>query len=486
MYFPKEGNYMLENNEVVNIKVYNHKANKIISIPIEDIIKMIIPIQVPIDMHIELIKVQAIIIRTQIVRIAKIFGGQGCSKYTGCDICDDGHCFNIADESYLKEIWRDKYNEYMEKINKAVKDTEGLIITVKNKPIDPKYHSTCGGSTENSENVIGNEVVYLRKVLCDHCYNSPYWDRYKDMTVEEIEERLNINFPRLSSNLQCEIKGFIEDIIKDENGRVKSVKIGGKIYKGKDIMKILNLNSTRFSIAPVVIRFYTRGKGHGLGLCQYGGNQMAIEGYSYNDIINYYFTGIEIKKYEKPCINKPLSGKIIVIDPGHGGENSEDAIGPNGLREKDIVLNISKKLKKSLIELGAKVYLTREKDEYVSLVQRAKLGNEIRPNFFISIHLNSFPNSSIHGCEIYHYRNDKDSGSLGKAIMKCMVNNLNTVDRGVKIADFFLLREVSVSSIHLEVDYITNSEVEKKLSNQLYISRIADSIAEGIIEYYKY
>ncbi|EOD01706.1 stage II sporulation protein D [Caldisalinibacter kiritimatiensis] len=477
---------MFGNNSLVNIKVFAHKENKIMTKSIENLLKMIVPAQVPLSFHIELIKVQAIIARTQLVRQCRAFGGPGCSKYKDCDICDEGHCIDIVDDSYLRQTWKDNYNEYMEKLNRAIKETEGLIITINNKPIDPKFHDTCGGSTENSEDVLGNRVVYLRKVLCNYCSNSPNWDGHKDFTLKDIEERLNINFPKLKPSLKTEIKGFVEGIEKDESGRVREIKIGGKKLKGKDVMELLGLDSTKFSVTPATIRFNTRGKGHGLGLCQYGGNQMAIEGYSYDDIINYYYTGVEIKKYEIPCINKPLSGKILMIDPGHGGEKSQDFVGPTGLREKDVVLNVSKKLKNRLEQLGAHVYLTREEDEYMSLSERVKLANKIRPNFFISIHLNSFSNPSIHGCEIYYYRNDKDSEALGKAIMGSLVNNLSIVNRGVKVADFFLLRQIGVSSLRIELDYITNPEIEEKLKDSEYINRVAESISEGIVTYYKY
>lgn len=476
---------MFDNNSVY-IKVFCHEIGEIVLESIEKLVRRMVAIQAPIDFHMEMLKVQAIIARTQLVRNTRIFGGEGCSKHEGCDICDEGHCVEIACEDYLKEIWKEDYNRNIEKLNKAIRETEGLIITINNKPINPKYHHTCGGSTENSEKVMGNQIVYLRKVLCDYCSKSPKWDGYKELSIQEIEKRLNIKFPKLVPSLETDIKGFIDEIDRDDQGRVETIKIGGKKFKGTDVMRLLDLDSTRFSVAPVVIRFNTRGKGEGLGLCQYGGNEMAVNGYNFEEIIKYYYTGVEIKRMEKPCIRKPLSGRIIIIDPGHGGDSSVDYVGPNGLREKDIVLDIGLKVSKSLRELGAIVYLTREKDEYVSLNKRAELGNKIRPNFFISLHLNSFPNPSIHGCEIYHYKNDKDSEILARAIMNSLVKNLDVLDRGIKTADFFLLREVGVSSLQLEIDYISNPDQERKLSNKNYVNKVVKAIVQGIVDYYKY
>src|SRR5690606_34074720 len=115
------------------------------------------------------------------------------------------------------------------------------------------------------------------------------------------------------------------------------------------------------------------GKGDGLGLCQYGANAMAEEGIGAEEILKYYYTGVEIKKIKNPCINKPLKGKLILIDPAHGGEDSDDYIGKQGLREKDVNLSIALYLEKELETLGAKVYLTRREDKIVHLNDRAQM-----------------------------------------------------------------------------------------------------------------
>lgn len=475
---------MLDNN-LIYIDVFKHIEERVEKVALEEMVKLMVAAQININFHCELIKAQAIIARTQISKLAKVFNGMGCSKYQGCDMCDD-HCTKVFDYDYLRKLWGAQYEKKMKKISKAVEETKGLIITVDNKPIEARYHDTCGGSTENSENVMANRVLYLRKVLCDYCNISPNWEGYKHISIKEIEDKLNISFPKLRPTLKSEICGYIDEVKRDEQGRVISLKIAGKEFKGTEIMELLGLNSTRFSFAPDSIIFVTRGKGDGLGLCQYGGNQMALEGHNFFDILNYYFTGIEIKKLEKPCIERPLNGRIIMIDPGHGGNNSQDVTGKHGIKEKEVVLNIGTKLSESLRKLGATVYLTREKDEYVSLSKRAEYANKMRPDFFISLHLNSFSNSAIHGCEIYHYRSDKDSEALAKFIMSNLVKNTSILDRGIRTADFYLLREVSMSSLQIELEYITNPEQELKLADDHYIDKIVESIASGIVEYYRY
>ncbi|MTI66895.1 MAG: stage II sporulation protein D [Firmicutes bacterium] len=472
-------------NDIFYIRVFNKRNKKVSRVPIEYIVTMAVAAQAPIKFHEEFLKVQSIIARTILIKKIKALGGKGCTKYDRCDICDEGHCINMASEKSLKEKWKEDYNKNMEIIKRAVKSTEDLIITMDNKPIDARFHNSCGGSTENAENVLGNKVLYLRKVLCDNCVDSPDWDKEKVINIKDLQEKLGVKFPKLNYKLDVDIKGFIEDIKRDEQGRIQSMKIGDKVFKGIEIMDILNLKSTKFSMSPLTIKVKSRGRGDGLGLCQCGANEMAKEGFLYEDIINYYYTGVEIKKVEKPCINKPLQGKIFILDPGHGGSVTTDNVGVNGLREKDVVLKICKLLKKSLTKLGATIHLTRDSDIYIPLNKRVNLVNDIRPDFLLSIHLNYFPNSSIKGCEIYHFKNDTDSFALGKFIIN-NIKDLDIIAKGVRSAEFFMLRECGVSSLHIEVDYLSNPLVEEKLRSDDYLTKITSKITEGILEFYEY
>lgn len=464
------------------ITMYNHETGNIIEMFIDNIIEIIILSQCNIDFNIESLKANAIIARTNLVRKMKIFGGEGSPQHEGCDICNGEH--------FLGEGILERYNSlskpHLDKLKKAVQDTKNLIITVNNKPIDARFHDTCGGSTENSENVIGTKTFYLRRVLCDYCKDSPNYRNEIEVDIKEFSEKLNIKFPVVSSTEDINIENFIEDIDRNELGRVSKIKIGDKEFDGIDVKSKLNIDSTRFSIAPKTIKIKTKGKGDGLGVCQWGANEMANLGKDYNEILKYYYTGVKIKEIEKPCINKPLKGRILMIDPGHGGNSSQDIIGINGLREKDIVLDIANMLKEELENYGGKVILTRESDEYITLSQRVKIANKIRPDFFISLHLNSYHNSSINGCEIYHYKNDRDGLNLAINIMDRVSQNTDIINRGVKLADFFTLRKVGVSALHIELEYLTNPDREKKLMEKKFLQKISKSIAEGIIEYYKY
>jgi SpoIID/LytB domain protein len=476
---------VLEKNNSLKVQIYNIDENNRTEKFMEDVIEEILMSLDISFFHMEALKAHAIIIRTYLVRKMRIFGGMGV-EYERCDITNREGEYVLKSLEEIKFKYNEEYDNVKETISYAVKSTKNKIITMNNNPIYPRFHETCGGATENSEIVGNHRIMYLRKVLCEYCTESPYYEEWREMSTGEFLEKLQISIDKSTPTSGPHMEGIIYDAKRDETGRIKSIKIGDKELKGIEVVEKLGINSTRFGWQPIKFKIYTRGKGHGLGLCQYGANKMATLGKNYEEIIKYYFTGIKIKDIEIPNEEKPLHNRVIVIDPGHGGESSEDNVGILGTREKDINLSIGMKLKKQLEQLGAKVIITREKDEYVSLSRRANISNEIMPDFFLSIHQKSFRNSNVCGSEIYIYRGDEESATLAELILKKLSASKEVVSRGVKIADFFLLREVRSSALQIEVGFITNEEEEKRLLNEEFQNTIGMNISRAMVEYYNY
>lgn len=472
---------MREINSLI-VNIYDSKENNVITRNIEGFIKELVAYSMPLSFHIEALKCQSIIMRTAVLRYLN-------SK----ERIKTAHIKNGIPHSLFPEWmpleeyrnqWGAKYDEQVQLISLAVDETAGKIITFNDNPIDARYHAVCGGATENSENVTGNVVLYLRRVLCQYCQNSPYELNYKDIPIEEVESRLGIRFSKGDSTKNRAIEGMLYDIDRDETGRVRSLKVAGREFDGIELMRRLELDSTRFSWQPQFIRFLTKGKGEGLGLCQYGANQMALEGKKAEEILTYYYTGVKIEKIVVPCIKSPLLGKVLVIDAAHGGEMGEDHVSPKGTRERDINLDIAKNLEKRLLELGATVYMTRREDVYVPVTERAMLTNNVKPNFFLSIHQNYLRNSNLSGTEIYYYRGDSEAKNLSEIIIDNL-SKLNLANRGVKTADFFLLRDIKVSGLHIEVGYLSNPIEEERLLDEKFRQDIANSIADSIVSYYQ-
>jgi len=474
----------LKEHNDYEIRLYKSSEDRILGVPLETLVAEFLAGQVPEGFEGEALKAQAVLVRTNIARQLPVYDGRGCGLHTGADVCDTGHCIGRLIPVQGEMERTDKTGENWAIIKEAAESTRGEIIVVNGRPIRAHFHECCGGATENSENITGNRVLYLRKVLCSYCKDSPGWEHEKDLTIAEIEERLGIKADGFSPIKGSPIDGFIEEVDRDSEGRIRALRIGGKHFKGTDIRDLLGLTSTRFGWKPVTLRFISSGKGHGLGMCQYGAAAMAREGSSYRDIIHYYFTGVDIATIKRFGGDTPLAGKVFVLDPGHGGDDGDNT-GPGGLKEKDINLDIALRLEGMLKEAGAEVYMTRREDTKVLLSDRADLANRIRPHFFLSIHQNGFYNPGVSGTEVYYYNGDAEGERLGRCIMDCLIKDVNVLNKGVRPANFYVLREAKVSSLQLELFYITNPEEEARLMDLTFRSRVAEAVLKGIISYYR-
>jgi len=189
-----------------------------------------------------------------------------------------------------------------------------------------------------------------------------------------------------------------------------------------------------------------------------------------------------------PGMPRQLQGLLIVVDPGHGG-SQKGAIGPSGLREKDVNLDIAVRLKRLLLNVGANPVLTREDDSTLAdLYTRPLLANQLGAALFISIHCNSNPGSSkLRGTETYYHMQNPVSRSLAACIQHGVTRTAGTNDRGIRSdsirfprSGFAVLRGASVPAALVEVAYINNPDDEKLLSDPEFRQRVAEGILAGL------
>lgn len=183
---------------------------------------------------------------------------------------------------------------------RAVTETEREVLTFGGSIIQAFYHSSCGGKTESSENVWGSALPYLKGVECQYCQTSPsatLWEQ--KLSLDEIEERLRTAGYKISG-----LTGIKSGPL-NSRGRLKQVVIvaakGGFSLTGDQFRKAVGysvIKSTRFTVkvADGEARFTGSGNGHGVGLCQWGAKQRALDGFNYNEILSYYYPGTELKK----------------------------------------------------------------------------------------------------------------------------------------------------------------------------------------------
>lgn len=188
-----------------------------------------------------------------------------------------------------------------------------------------------------------------------------------------------------------------------------------------------------------------------------------------------------------------LEGKTIVIDPGHGGTDN-GASGPSGITEKEITLDVSQKLRDILTASGAKVVMTRETDRDVygpdatdtqELQARVDVG-EYTPgtDIFVSVHCNAFSNPAAHGMETYYYDGSYRGRQLATYINEELEKSGGLFNRGVKTANFYVIKHSSMPATLLELAFITNYEEESLLMDEQYQQKLAHAIARGISRFF--
>jgi N-acetylmuramoyl-L-alanine amidase len=177
----------------------------------------------------------------------------------------------------------------------------------------------------------------------------------------------------------------------------------------------------------------------------------------------------------------PRGKLVVMIDPGHGGQDP-GAIGIGGLREKDVILPISKRIAEVLERNGIQVIMTRDSDYFVTLPGRVAMAKRANADVFVSIHANSAGASrpEVSGLETYYY----ESGlRLAQIVHNRVLQSLNVRDRKVRKARFYVLRLTSMPSILVETGFLTGREDAASLRSTAYQNQMADAIAQGIIQY---
>lgn len=200
-------------------------------------------------------------------------------------------------------------------------------------------------------------------------------------------------------------------------------------------------------------------------------------------------TGYVHKSYIKlmNTSGSSVKGRIIIIDPGHGGK--DPGTSKEGSTEKAIVLKVGTLIKQKLEKAGAQVFMTRTGDTYPTLEERVAFTKNNYGEVFVSVHVNSAAASSASGTETYYNVSTGDQYEedikLATYINNEIVTNANMKNRGVKEGPFYVIRNMMIPSVLVELGFITNPSDHEKLINDKYVEIFAQSIYNGIVDYYK-
>lgn len=191
---------------------------------------------------------------------------------------------------------------------------------------------------------------------------------------------------------------------------------------------------------------------------------------------------------------KPYRGKkkdLIVIDPGHGGEDAGTrSLTSPRYQEKSLNLSTANFLKEYLQKMGYLVKMTRNDDTFIPLTTRSLMANDYRSKLFVSVHYNAAASEQAEGIEVYYYQEgDKTRSSssklLAESVLSQLIEKTGAKSRGVKHGNLSVIRETEMPAILVEGGFMTNKKEMDKIKDPSYIKQISYGIAVGIDQYLK-
>lgn len=290
--------YIVDNKIKDTIKIKITSTGEIKELTVNEYLKGVLPSEMPPEYDMEALKAQAVVARTYLYQKISA-GGHG-----DVDICDKpSHCQAYYTTEQILKIWErskgwdlNTRELHAKKVTEAVESTENIVVTYKGEYIRAYFHACSGGKTENVSNIWGKQKIpYLVSVesLGEEAYKN-YNSKVK-LSVSELQAKLNAE-----TTIKCSIDINRGDVVKvlsyTDTGRVDKVEIGGVIYTAEKLRTLLGLRSTNFKVEyeNEQVTFNVIGNGHGVGMSQVGANYYASKGYSFDEIITHYYTGVDV------------------------------------------------------------------------------------------------------------------------------------------------------------------------------------------------
>lgn len=278
----KEIEFKFTDNMIV--RVLRDSTGNIETVPFEEYVTGVLAGEMPVNFSVEALKAQAVAARTYVMKKMQ----QNRNK--NYDIVDTVANQVYLDDDHLKTVWKENYVSKINKLKTAVIETQGQYLVYNDKIIEAFFFSTSVGMTENSEEIFSNKAPYLRSVKSEWEKNiSPVYKDKFEFTLNDFYFKLNLPYKK---KIKTEI------IETTSTGRIKKIKINNVLFTGSEIFTKLKIRSTYFNITQNndVVTIETKGYGHGVGMSQYGAEGMARSGYSYQEILKYYYQGVTITK----------------------------------------------------------------------------------------------------------------------------------------------------------------------------------------------
>lgn len=256
--------------------------NQPTQLPLEDYVAGVVAAEIPNDFPLEAIRAQAVAARTYAVY--KMAAGRP-DAHPEADVCDDfHHCAAYRDVAVAAASGSD-----LSRVQQAVQDTEGEILTYDGAPIAAVFHCVSGPRTEAARDVWGEDVPYLQSVVSPGGTAYSGYEAAVTVSAAEFREKVAETFP--SADVSGPPNDWFKASVRSDAGGIITVQLGGVTVEGTAVRELFGLQSTNFTITTTddSITFHTIGYGHGVGLSQYGAKYMAEQGADYTQILAHYY-----------------------------------------------------------------------------------------------------------------------------------------------------------------------------------------------------
>lgn len=279
------------------VKLYRREKGTVEEIDLEEYIKGVVASEMPANFDEEALKAQAVAARTYYMN--KRINPCKEAEIKGAEICDSTDCQVYMDKQERISKWSKKDSEAnWNKINEAVESTKGEVLTYDGVILEyPQYFAVSSGKTEDALDVFSMNVPYLKSTESSGEEIAPKYETTSSISVDEFINKIKSKYSDTEIS-KSNIRNCIEVQSYTQGGSVKEIRVGNENISGVEFRKILNLNSTNFSVSYKGndIIFSCKGYGHGVGMSQWGANAMAKNGVAYDEILKHYYDGVDIEK----------------------------------------------------------------------------------------------------------------------------------------------------------------------------------------------
>ncbi|MCM1132055.1 MAG: stage II sporulation protein D [Ruminococcus flavefaciens] len=277
-------------------KVLDISSGQVLEVPVRDYVIGAVCAEMPASFEEEALKAQAVTAHTYAERQRITEQENPSPELCGADFSNDTSIYQgYFTDSQIKHYFGDNYDEYYKKISSAVDEVLPYILTYNEQPAIAAFHSMSSGRTESAENVWGTPVEYLVPVDSSYDTSAPRYMEEVSIDKAFLKNCLETSFEGI--NLGDDMTEWVIPAEISASGTVLTVRAGDMTVTGNDIRNALGLRSADFEVEYTDSQavFSTKGFGHGVGMSQYGANAMASEGSSWQEILNHYYTGCEIR-----------------------------------------------------------------------------------------------------------------------------------------------------------------------------------------------